>query len=194
MSYGYTIAEDLDVNEWHEMKIEKIGKSYKFYVDGILKENLKNPNDLSILPKKLFWTGGRAWNYYQDGETAELWFDDIKAEILTYNKDNLKTKVPTSLKTNFLGRNFPNPANPETWIPYKIKKNSNIIIFIHNSAGQLVKSLDIGYQEAGEYMIKEKAAHWDGTNEYGEKVACGIYFYTLHVDNFVSTRRLFINQ
>ena len=88
--------------------------------------------------------------------------------------------------------NYPNPFNPDTWIPYYLPQDAEVTIQIHNSAGQLVRTLDIGRQAAGIYLDKDKAAYWDGRDSLGEKVASGIYYYTLRAGEFKATRKMVI--
>ena len=84
--------------------------------------------------------------------------------------------------------NYPNPFNPETWIPYQLAESSNVIIKIYSDSGFLVRELNLGYQHAGCYIDRNKAIHWDGRNSLGEVVAAGLYFYQLIADDFTKTR------
>ncbi len=95
-------------------------------------------------------------------------------------------------KDTILAQNFPNPFNPETWIPYQLSKPTEVTISIHNIAGQLVRTLDLGLQPVGSYMTPSTAAYWDGKNAVGEHVSSGIYFYTLQTADFTATRRMVI--
>ena len=79
--------------------------------------------------------------------------------------------------------NYPNPFNPETWIPYHLANASDVQISIYDINGTLVRQLDLGYQRAGYYTNRSRAAYWDGHNEFGERIATGIYFYHLQADN-----------
>jgi len=88
-----------------------------------------------------------------------------------------------------LCQNYPNPFNPDTWIPYKLAEQGKVTIRIYNQTGQLVRQLDLGYKEAGIYLSKERAAHWDGQNEMGEYVSSGIYFYQLQTGKFSTTKK-----
>ena len=81
-------------------------------------------------------------------------------------------------QTNLLP-NYPNPFNPETWIPYDLLDDAHVIIHIYNIKGETVRKLNIGYKTSGIYRTKTQAAYWDGKNSYGERVSTGIYFYTL---------------
>ena len=91
-----------------------------------------------------------------------------------------------------LAQNFPNPFNPETWIPYQLNKATEVSIEIYNVSGHLVRTLDLGWQPTGSYMTPSSAAYWDGRNAVGERVASGIYFYTLQTADFTATRRMVI--
>ncbi|MCK5533976.1 T9SS type A sorting domain-containing protein, partial [bacterium] len=91
-----------------------------------------------------------------------------------------------------LGQNFPNPFNPETWIPYSLSQGSNVKIKIYNVVGQLLRTLDLGYKTAGDYLSRNAAAYWDGNNSGGEEMASGVYFYRLETDSFTSTKRMVI--
>ena len=88
--------------------------------------------------------------------------------------------------------NFPNPFNPETWIPYHLSNPADVQISIYDSKGALVRRLDLGHQPAGYYTDRSKAAYWDGRNESGEQVASGVYFCRLTTPSFHQTRRLVI--
>jgi hypothetical protein len=77
------------------------------------------------------------------------------------------------------GQNYPNPFNPETWIPYQLAQAGPVVITIYDSAGQLIRKLDLGYQTAGMYSSQETAAYWDGRSSTGEYVSSGIYFYRI---------------
>lgn len=91
-----------------------------------------------------------------------------------------------------LYQNYPNPFNPETWIPYDLTRDTDVDIRIYNLKGEVVKKLDIGFQNAGSYRNKESAAYWDGCNAIGERVASGTYYYTLKTNHFNATRKMTI--
>ncbi len=95
-------------------------------------------------------------------------------------------------KETVLGQNFPNPFNPETWIPYQLNQDSNVMIQIYNVSGHTVRTLNLGHQSTGSYMTNATAAYWDGKNDAGEAVSSGIYFYSLKTANFTATRRMVI--
>ena len=88
--------------------------------------------------------------------------------------------------------NYPNPFNPETWIPYDLAEDSNVNIYIYNIKGESIRHLEVGYQAAGTYRTPSRAVYWDGCNSLGEPVASGIYFYTLQAGQFKSTRQMVV--
>ena len=89
-------------------------------------------------------------------------------------------------------QNYPNPFNPETWIPYQLAEKAEVTINIYNLKGQLVRRLNIGRKFPGYYINKSKAAHWDGRDAVGERVASGVYFYTLQAGDFQAIRKMII--
>ena len=91
-----------------------------------------------------------------------------------------------------LSQNYPNPLNPETWIPYHLSNDADVQISIYDTKGVLVRRLDLGYQSAGYYSTRSKAAYWDGRNERGESVASGLYFYHLRAGDYTAVRRMVI--
>ena len=104
----------------------------------------------------------------------------------------LKITTLAHLKRTALHQNFPNPFNPETWLPYQLAAEVQVRFSIYNIHGQLTRELDLGTQAAGDYLTREAAAYWDGRDEHGEMVSSGIYFYTLQAESFQSTRRMLI--
>ena len=88
--------------------------------------------------------------------------------------------------------NYPNPFNPETWIPYHLFNDADVQISIYDTKGALVRRLDLGHQMAGYYTDRTKAAYWNGRNESGESVASGIYFYQLRAGDYTALRRMVI--
>ena len=88
--------------------------------------------------------------------------------------------------------NYPNPFNPETWIPYQLKKSVEVSLTIFDMNGQAIRTLAVGHQPAGMYRSRSRAAYWDGRNEMGETVANGVYFCTLSAGDFSATRKLVV--
>ena len=108
---------------------------------------------------------------------------------ITILEQLLKTLTP---KKSVLLPNYPNPFNPETWIPYHLSNDVDVQISIYDTKGVLVRRLELGYQMAGYYTDRTKAAYWNGKNESGEQVASGVYFYHLSAGDYSATRRMLI--
>lgn len=131
------------------------------------------------------------------GKTYYYYLEDVdfngqrdKSHIIRVTIGGLPTTW-ASLKTA-LYQNYPNPFNPETWIPFKLAQNANVVIRIYSAKGQLVRTITLSNQKAGAYVTKDKAAYWDGRDSLGEKVASGVYFYTLQAGEFRATRKMII--
>ena len=90
--------------------------------------------------------------------------------------------------------NYPNPFNPETWIPYRLARPAQVWLTIFDTKGQAVRTLEVGYQPAGVYQSRERAAYWDGRNQDGEAVANGVYFCTLTAGDFTETRKMLVDK
>ena len=90
--------------------------------------------------------------------------------------------------------NYPNPFNPETWIPYQLAKPADVTVTIYAVDGTAVRTLALGHQPIGIYQDKSRAAYWDGKNEVGESVASSVYFYTLTAGEFTATRKMLIRK
>ena len=88
--------------------------------------------------------------------------------------------------------NYPNPFNPETWIPYQLTQDAFVTLTIYDGSGQVVRTLDVGHQIAGFYERRSKAIYWNGRNEFGEQVASGVYFYHLSAGDYSATRKMLI--
>ena len=102
---------------------------------------------------------------------------------------------PTTLgqvKRSELFQNFPNPFNPETWLPYRLADDSKVTFRIFDIEGRSVRELSLGVKQAGSYLDKHTAAYWDGKDQFGETVSSGLYLYNLHAGRFKATRRLVI--
>ena len=111
----------------------------------------------------------------------------LLAELLQLLKE--MSAIP---ETTALLPNYPNPFNPETWMPYHLAKDTDVTLTIYNVRGDVVRQLMLGHQSAGVYESRGRAAYWDGRNRIGEPVASGLYFYTLTAGNFTATRKLLI--
>ncbi len=133
-----------------------------------------------------------------DPTTVKAWIALAQMEndgSLTFRQGiaNLQRLLSVSIpeKTALLA-NYPNPFNPETWIPYQLSADADIQINIYATNGALIRTLNLGYQSTGIYQKRSRAAYWDGKNEIGEPVSSGIYFYTFTAGNFTATRKMLI--
>ena len=88
--------------------------------------------------------------------------------------------------------NYPNPFNPETWIPYHLANPSDVTITLYDMQGTIVRQLNLGHQHEGYYTNRSRAAYWDGRNDVGERVASGVYFYQLQAEGLSYSRRMVI--
>ena len=102
--------------------------------------------------------------------------------------------VEAQPKETVLLANYPNPFNPETWIPYELAEAAEVTVSIHAADGKLVRALALGQRPAGVYQNRSRAAYWDGQNAQGEPVASGVYFYTLTAGDFKATRKMVIRK
>ena len=88
--------------------------------------------------------------------------------------------------------NYPNPFNPETWIPYQLSEESTVTVKIYDVRGHLVRTIEVGHKPMGYYLTRERAIYWDGRNETGERISSGVYFYILITGHYTQTRRMVI--
>ena len=108
---------------------------------------------------------------------------------IEYLQNLLASLIP---KETALLRNYPNPFNPETWIPYQLSESADVTLAIYNMNGQLIRRLAVGHQSAGMYRSRSHAVYWNGRNQFGESVASGLYFYALTAGDFTATRKMLI--
>ena len=150
-------------------------------------------------------TDAKPYNYTFLDETAEVgktYFYLIEDVDFTGKKNRYSViKVMVSLKEmrvelipnkTALFQCYPNPSNPETWIPYQLAEAGQVKIKIYSSTGQLVRYFSLGYKEGGYYLTKDKALHWDGTNHLGERVSSGVYFYSIETPQFRAVKKMLL--
>ena len=170
--------------------------------DGVV-----NVQDLVLIANALGNAAGAPSAHALSAAQVELWLSLAKQEaernIQTSGFPNrfsyergilvleqlLRTLAP---QETVLLANYPNPFNPETWIPYQLAKPADVNISVYSADGQLVRTLELGYQPVGIYESRSRAAYWDGRNVLGESVASGIYFYTLTAGEYTATRKMLI--
>ena len=115
--------------------------------------------------------------------------DATSSQGLVFLKQLLAALTPADTA---LMPNYPNPFNPETWIPYRLAEDSHVTMTIFNSNGMMIRRLDMGHQLAGFYESRSQAIHWDGRNEFDEGVASGVYFYHLSAGDYSATRKMLV--
>ena len=122
---------------------------------------------------------------------VELW--DIPAQtFLAVEGTGKFVATWGQIKQTELLQNYPNPFNPETWLPFQLATPSRVTIEIHDTQGQLIRTLPLGWREAGAYHAKTDAARWNGRSETGESVANGIYLYTLTTGDETATKKMIL--
>ena len=131
-------------------------------------------------------------------EMIETWIEQAQTAddgSLAFRQgiENLKRLLASLIpeKTALLA-NYPNPFNPETWIPYHLAKPADVTLTIYATNGSVVRTIALGHQVAGIYQSRNRAAYWYGRNAVGEPVASGIYFYTLTAGDYTATRKMLI--
>ena len=133
-----------------------------------------------------------------DAAMIETWIAQARLEddgsiAFKQGIENLQNLLASLIpEETALLRNYPNPFNPETWIPYQLAESAEVTLTIYDMNGKLVRRLAVGHQAAGMYQSRSRAAYWDGRNQLGEPVASGLYFYTLTAGEFTATRRMMI--
>ena len=133
-----------------------------------------------------------------DAATVEAWIAQARLEddgSLAFKQgiENLKKLLASLIpEETALLANYPNPFNPETWIPYQLAAPAEVTLTIYDINGEMIRRLAVGHQAAGMYRSRSRAVYWDGCNQLGESAASGLYFYTLTAVDFTATRRMLI--
>ena len=133
-----------------------------------------------------------------DAATIAAWIAQARLEddgsvAFKQGIENLQNLLASLIpEETALLHNYPNPFNPETWIPYQLATPAEVTVAIYDMNGQLIQRLAVGHQAAGMYRSRSRAVYWDGRNQLGESVASGLYFYTLTAGEFSATRRMLI--
>ena len=194
-NYGKTVVEGAnsraDVNKNGIVDIEDLIVVAKA-VDSQTTTDSQAAPTLAQQSRYLSFTAAEVQQWIQDAR-------DIGSDVQTiavlkqFLTPLTQIAQPTPGKTVLLA-NYPNPFNPETWIPYQLAQPAEIAVFIHTANGTLVRTLSLGEMPAGVYQSRSRAAYWDGKNTQGERVASGVYFYTLKAGQFAATRKMLIQK
>ena len=186
-------------SDWVEQKKEEAKNVTRNEVDVLTKgDNFGSAIDISN--KGSVVIVGSPWDNGQNGgaqdEGSVYIYDtsqgDLGIALAVEASSSLVTTTLGQIKRSALLQNFPNPFNPETWMPYVLADDAPVTIGIYDVQGQLVRQLTLGGQPSGSYINRENAAYWDGKDQFGEPVSSGVYFYTLHAGTFQATRRMVI--
>ena len=156
------------------------------FVAGMFGDAAAAPSAHPQAPETLTAAAVRGW--LTDAQTLEV-TDPIMIRGIVALQQLLVSLTPT--ETELLA-NYPNPFNPETWIPYRLAEDAFVTLTIYDLNGQVVRALDMGHQTAAVYENRSKAIYWDGRNEVGETIASGVYFYHLSAGNYSATRKMLI--
>jgi hypothetical protein len=118
--------------------------------------------------------------------------DSLNIPLSVEPRGDLALTTFGDIKRTALLQNFPNPFNPETWFPYRLAVDGPVTLRVYDIKGQLIRRLPLGEKRAGSYLTRERAAYWDGSNETGESVSTGVYFYRLDAGTFSDVRRMIL--
>ena len=186
-NYGKTVAgganRNADVNSDGRVDINDLNEVARA-LDARAAPGL-SPEKAADLP----FTAKEVQGWIRDAKAA-----GIDAHDITVLEQLLAAVTRTPPKKTVLLANYPNPFNPETWIPYELSVAAEVTVTIHASDGKLVRTLELGQVPAGVYSDKDRAAYWEGRNAAGEPVASGVYFYTLSAGDFSATRKMVIRK
>ncbi len=156
------------------------------FVAGMFGDAAAAPSSQPQAPETLTAAAVRGWLI--DAKALEI-RDPIMKRGIRRLEQLLVSLTPTETK---LLANYPNPFNPETWIPYRLAEDAFVSLTIYDGAGQVVRTLEVGHRIAAVYESRSKAIYWDGRNGSGETVASGVYFYHLSAGNYSATRKMLI--
>ncbi len=182
-NFGQTGTTAIDVNDDEVVDIADLIKIASELELTAVKPELSY--DLDVVPSI-----AEVKTWINEAKHLDL-FDPINQKGVDFLIKLLKAITPN--RTALLP-NYPNPFNPETWIPYQLSQPTDVTIHIYAANGDVIRTLDLGHQTIGLYHHPSTAAYWDGTNELGEVVASGIYFYTLTAGTFTATRKMVIRK
>jgi hypothetical protein len=175
------------------------GKILALGGDGVIRLwDIQKQEPVGVLQGHGDWVRGVAFS--QNGEwlasgsydgTILLWEVNLEIPLLV-NPEGLQPIIFGKLKHSMLMQNFPNPFNPETWIPYQLAEESEVRLTIYNAKGERIRTISLGKKPAGVYMSKEETIHWDGRNDKGERISSGIYYYTIQAGELTDTRKMLL--
>lgn len=136
---------------------------------------------------------GRIYYYYL--ESIDLTGERDRSDVILVRFEQKELTMQEQLPTQTaLLNNYPNPFNPDTWIPYRLKDVATVVVTIYDIHGTVIRRLELGNKEPGHYTSTSKAARWDGRNDAGQVVSSGVYFYQLQADEFRAMGRMLLRK
>ena len=171
-----------DVNEDEVVNIKDL-----ILVAQYINDPVENTPDAPISPELVQQWIDIAWTEYDGSIAFQKGITNLENLLMVFTSE--KTEMKTALFAN-----YPNPFNPETWIPYQLAVPTEVVLTIRTTTGRIVRTLPLGHQAAGLYKTPNRAAYYDGKNQLGEPVASGVYFYTLTAGDFSATRKMLIRK
>ena len=156
---------------------------------GTIETHYEDPNNYFVTVTADYQATASSFGGSPSAPSWHSQFNPETQQLSTFWQDLSQVPEKTALLPN-----YPNPFNPETWIPYQLSETAAVTVTIHASDGKLVRTLELGQVPAGIYQNRSRAAYWDGRNAQGEPVASGIYFYTFTAGEFSATRKMVIRK
>ena len=203
-------SPQLPLNTWTHLAATYDGIRMKLYYNGELKVETSatgkiDTNDvplsigrnsegdrehyIGLIDEVAIWRVALDATEIKQAMEGDIITEPIAAAAPTLNTSTVIIPIEAALLPN-----YPNPFNPETWIPYQLAKPADVTVHIYAVNGTLVRTLFLGHQVPGSYQNRSRAAYWDGRNAVGELVASGVYFYTLTAGDFTATRKMLIRK
>ena len=191
------LLSKLDTFGYSPVQFAQDGR-YLLTRDGIIDWRKNRPIKNSSFPSGYIDLSKDGTVLLSHNETGQYNILNIKdyLSFLPYSVEPKGKQLVTlgQVKRNQLLQNFPNPFNPETWIPFRLAEESDVTIEIYTPAGKLVRTLSPGIITTGDYTSKSNAVYWDGHNNNGEPISSGIYLYTINAGDFSDTRKMLIKK
>ena len=187
LSYNSKVLKAIQVNSDNNMLLaSNVDEDGTIYIGFIFNDS---PNGMALSDIKFQILSDDVSNI---SITEAEFYSADRTKLVTKQVDSFFRSWAIPAENNALFQNYPNPFNPETWIPFQLKSDSYVSIVIYSQTGELVKTLDLGHKPAGVYITNGRAGYWDGKNSSGEKVASGVYFYSLKAGKFHAIRKMII--
>ncbi len=187
LSYNSKVLKAIQVNSDNNMLLaSNVDEDGTVYIGFVFNDN---PNGMALSDIKFQILSDDVSNI---SITEAEFYSADRTKLVTKQVDSFFRSWAIPAENNALFQNYPNPFNPETWIPFQLKSDSNVSIVIYSQTGEMVRTLDLGHKPAGVYITNGRAGYWDGKNSSGEKVASGVYFYSLKTGKFHAIRKMII--